>query len=76
VRGRSWTVFGIIIVTILLALVAQTLFVALFLFLPAFFQTWLGGLVANSLVVPFVVLSWTVVYFQLRGDRPPREAAA
>jgi hypothetical protein len=76
VRGHGWTVFGIILVTILLAAIAQTVFVALFLFLPDFFRTWLGGLVANSLVVPFVVLSWTLIYFHLRGDRPPQEAAA
>jgi glycerophosphoryl diester phosphodiesterase family protein len=75
VRGNGWTVFGIILLTVLLAVVAQTLFVTLFLFLPDFFRTWLGGLVANSLVAPFVVLSWTLIYFQLR-DRPPHEATA
>ncbi len=76
VRGNGWTVFGVILVTIILAAIAQTLFTTLFLFLPDFFQTWLGGLVANSLVVPFVVLSWTLVYFHLRGDGVPQEAAA
>jgi hypothetical protein len=76
VRGNGWTVFGVIIVTVALALVGQALFVSLFLFLPDFFRTWLGGLVANSLVVPFVVLAWTLVYFHLRGDHPAQEAAA
>lgn len=76
VRGHGWTVFGIILVTIVLAAIAQALFVSLFLFLPDFLQTWLGGLVANSFVAPFVVLAWTLVYFHLRGDLPREEAAA
>jgi hypothetical protein len=76
VRGRSWTVFGVILVTVVLAALAQAVFVSLFVFLPDFFQTWLGGLVANSLVAPFVVLAWTLVYFHLRGEPPAPEAAA
>jgi len=76
VRGHGWTVFGVIVVTVVLAAVGQTLFIALFLFLPAFLQTWIGGLVANSLVAPFVALSWTIMYFHLRGEHPPEEQPA
>jgi hypothetical protein len=68
VRGNGWTVFGVILVTLVLALIAQLVFVSLFAFLPDFLQNWIGGLVANSLVTPFVALAWTLMYFHLRGQ--------
>lgn len=68
VRGHGWSVFAVIVVTVLLALVAQGLFLGLFLFLPTFLQNWIGGLVANSLVTPFLALAWTLMYFHLRGE--------
>lgn len=70
VRGQGWTVFGVIVVTVFLALLAQLLFLALFAFLPTFLQNWIGGLVANSLTTPFLALAWTLMYFHLRGDEP------
>jgi Membrane domain of glycerophosphoryl diester phosphodiesterase len=79
VRGHGWPVFGVIVLTILVSGIAQSIAIALFAFLPEFFQTWIGGLVANSLVAPFVALAWTVMYFRLRGEpdavlAPPPEA--
>jgi len=68
VKGHSWTVFGVIVVTVLIAIVAQVVFVGVFTFLPDFLQNWIGGLVANSIVTPFVALAWTLMYFHLRGD--------
>jgi hypothetical protein len=76
VKGQSWTVFGVIVVTILIGVIAQIVFVAAFAFLPDFLQNWFGGLVANSIVTPFVALSWTLMYFHLRGDATAPAAAA
>ncbi|MBA2461160.1 MAG: glycerophosphoryl diester phosphodiesterase membrane domain-containing protein [Actinobacteria bacterium] len=70
VKGHGWTAFGVIVVTIILAAAAQFLFIGVFAFLPNFLQNWIGGLVANSLVTPFVALSWTLMYFHLRGGAP------
>jgi hypothetical protein len=66
VRGHGWTVFGVIVVTVLLSLVAQLLFISVFAFLPAFLQNWIGGVIANSLITPFLALAWTLMYFHLR----------
>lgn len=76
VRGHGWTVFAVIVVTILLSIVAQTFALVLFVFLPDFFREWLGGLVANSLVTPFIALAWTLMYFRLRGDPEPEPATS
>jgi hypothetical protein len=68
VRGRTWTALGVVVVTLVLAAVANGVIVGVLFFLPDFLQNWLGGLLANSLTTPFVALSWTVMYFHLRGE--------
>jgi hypothetical protein len=73
VKGNSWTMFGIIIVTVLLAGIASGIISALFVFLPDFIGTWLGSIVANSITAPFVALAWTNAYFALVGDTQARE---
>lgn len=74
VKGHSWTVFGVIVVTAILSAVATGLIELLFVFLPDFLGTWLGSLVANSIVAPFIALAWTLMYFALA--RPEQEAAS
>jgi Membrane domain of glycerophosphoryl diester phosphodiesterase len=74
VKGSGWTVFGVIVVTVLLAFLAQVLFIAVFVFLPAFFRNWVGGVVANSLITPFLALAWTLMYFHLRDTAPAASA--
>ena len=70
VRGQTWTVLGVVLLTLLLALVAHGVFAAVFLFLPNFLRNWIGGVIANSIVTPFVALAWTTMYFHLRGAKP------
>ncbi len=65
VRGNGWTVFGVIIATLLIAVVAHSILVTTFSFLPDFAANWAGGTIADSFVAPFVALSWTVMYFRL-----------
>jgi hypothetical protein len=68
VRGHAWTAFGVILVTVAIAIIAQVISLAAFAWLPVFLQNWIGGLVANSLVTPFLALAWTLMYFHLRGN--------
>ncbi len=65
VRGNGWTVFGVILATLLIAIVAHSILVSAFSFLPDFVANWAGGTLADSFVAPFVALSWTVMYFRL-----------
>jgi len=42
-----------------------------------FLSTWLGGLVAHSIVVPFVAAAWTLMYFKrAEAETPPAPPAA
>lgn len=73
VRGHGWAVFGVIFVTLVIAVIANGLATSIFAFLPDFLQAWVGGTIASSLTAPFVALSWTVMYFRLSGVREPAE---
>jgi hypothetical protein len=67
VRGYGWNVFGVIVLTILI-LIGVGIVVGLILSPLA---DWLGSLiqqiVANTIVTPFVVAVWTLVYYRLKG---------
>jgi hypothetical protein len=76
VKGHSWTVFGVIVVTAILSGIASGVIQALFVFLPDFLGTWIGGLVANSIVAPFIALAWTLMYFALAQPEAKPEPAA
>jgi hypothetical protein len=76
VRGYGWNVFGVIVLTILI-LIGVGIVVGLIL-LPL--ADWLGSLiqqiVANTIVTPFVVAVWTLVYYRLmsREEAAPAES--
>jgi uncharacterized membrane protein YjfL (UPF0719 family) len=73
VKGHSWTMFGIIIVTVIISGIASGIISALFVFLPDFIGTWIGSIVANSITAPFVALAWTTAYFALVGGTQAHE---
>ena len=69
VRGRGWSVFGLIVVTFLLAVASAVIRLA-FARLGDFLGAWLGALVAHSLTVPFAAATLTTAYFRLTtGER-------
>ena len=76
VKGASWSMLGLILVTVILAGIASAIISALFLWLPDFVDTWVGNLVANSLTAPFVALAWTLAYFERAGVGMPEAAPA
>lgn len=79
VKGRSWSVFGLILVTFLILIAASAIvgvLVAVVLApLPDFLGDWLGSAVVSSLVAPFVALCWTLAYYRLAGEPEPAVAA-
>ena len=62
-KGHGWSVFGLLILTFLIAIVTLAVVRALLFWLPGFLELWLANLVAHSLVAPFVVLAWTIGYY-------------
>jgi hypothetical protein len=69
VRGHGWTVFGLIIITFLIVGIASAVIRLVFSPLPDFLETWLGGLVAHSLTVPFAAAALATAYFRLTESR-------
>jgi hypothetical protein len=76
VKGNGWPMFGLILITLLGAAIASGIVQAVLSFLPAFLDVWLGGAIANSIVVPFVALAWTTAYFRLTASEPESAPAA
>jgi len=67
VRGHGWRIFWLLVVVGLLTGLAHGALLGIFGFLPQFWQTWIGGTIADSLVVPFVAACVTVLYRRLTG---------
>jgi hypothetical protein len=76
VRGRGWSVFGLIVVTFLIVAIASGVIRLVFAPLPDFLDAWLGALVAHSLTIPFAAAALTTAYFRLTATEPAREAVA
>jgi hypothetical protein len=75
VRGHGWGVFGVIVLTILIV-IGFAIALGLVL-LP--FQDWLASFLSNvisgTLVTPFIAVTWTLLYYRLRGAKEPAEQA-
>jgi hypothetical protein len=67
VRGHGWTVFGIVIISVLAVAIASGLIQAIFSFLGPFLRYWIGGSIASAIVDPFLAVALTLTYFELRG---------
>jgi len=77
VKGASWPVLGVILITGIGAAIASGLISGIFraIFSP-FFSDWIGGLIAHSVTVPFVAAAWTLMYFKRAEAGTPTAPAA
>jgi Membrane domain of glycerophosphoryl diester phosphodiesterase len=74
VRGNGWNVFGVIVLTFLI-LIGVGIAIGLVLSpLDEWLASLIQQLVWNTIVTPFVVAVWTLVYYRLKG-REETEAA-
>jgi hypothetical protein len=73
VRGHGWTVFGLIVLTFLILLgagIALGIVLALALApLPEALEQYVGDVVSNTLLAPFIALAFTLAYYRLRETR-------
>lgn len=69
VRGHGWTVFGVVIITMILSAIASGIIQSIFSFLGSFLRYWIGGTIANAVVGPFLAIALTLMYFKLRDLR-------
>jgi hypothetical protein len=81
VRGHGWRVFSVLVVTVLLILIAQLVFLALAAAISdSDVSLTIGTLIAGTLTAPVFALASAVLYLellQLRGEQlPPSDRAA
>jgi hypothetical protein len=65
VSGYGWNVFGVIIITIAAVIVASIIVGLATFWLPDGFDSFASDVISNTLVVPFVAVAWTIMYFTL-----------
>jgi hypothetical protein len=75
VRGNGWNVFGLIVMTILILIVAQIVLSLILSPLDDEVQGYVGSLISNTLLTPFVAAAWTIGYFHLRDVESAAAAA-
>jgi hypothetical protein len=77
VRGYGWNVFGIIVLTILILLGVGITIGLILSPLAEWLASLVQQIVANTIVTPFVVAVWTLVYYRLKGreEAAPADAA-
>ena len=76
VRGYGWSVFGVIILTLLIIVGANILFGIIGAAFDSSVSTLVLDVVSQSLTAPFVALAWTLTYYELRGLKGAEPAAA
>ena len=77
VRGHAWSVFGVIVLTILLVIAFNIVLSLLLLPVSDWLRSFLSNVIIGTVVTPFVVVTWTTLYYRLRAAKePPAEAPA
>jgi hypothetical protein len=66
VRGHGWSVFGVVILTILISFAIGIAVSLALIWLPDELSNFLSGFLNGTLTAPFVALAWTLSYFRLR----------
>lgn len=80
VRGFGWSVFGVIVLTILLFIAFRILLGLALLPFADWLQSFVTEIVAGTIVTPFVAVAWTLLYYRLRAAKeapaaPPPQPA-
>jgi len=70
VRGHGWSVFGVIVKTVLVLLAVGIVVGIAFAWLPDPSRTYVIDVVRNLLTAPFIALAWTLMYYRLSAAEP------
>jgi hypothetical protein len=65
VRGNGWSVFGVIVITFAVLIVASIIVGLLTFWLPDGVDRFASDLISNTVVSPFIAVALTMVYFAL-----------
>jgi hypothetical protein len=78
VRGHAWRVFGNYVLVFLIYIAVSIVIGLILLALPLWLRDSLGSLIAGTLMLPFVALVVTLIYFRLsraHGEEPVETSA-
>jgi len=76
VRGYGWSVFGVIVLTVLIIIGANIVFGILGAVVDSRWGTFVVDIVSQSVTAPFVALAWTLTYYDLRALKGAEPATA
>jgi hypothetical protein len=76
VRGYGWSVFGVIVLTLLVIVGANIVFGIIGAAFDSRWATLLLDIVSQSVTAPFVALAWTLTYYELRALKGAEPAPA
>jgi hypothetical protein len=76
VRGYGWNVFGVIVLTILILIVASFVIGIALSPLNDWLQSLISDIVSGTLIAPFIAVAWTLLYYRLRDAKAQAEAPA
>jgi hypothetical protein len=75
VSGNGWSVFGTIVLTVLLFIGVGIVLGLILWPLEDWLGELIGDVISNTVFAPFAVLTWTLVYYRLRALKEPAPAA-
>jgi hypothetical protein len=73
VRGYGWSVFGVIVLTILIIIGFSIVLSIVLTPFDAWLESFLSNVISGTLTAPFIALTWTILYYRLRGVKEPAE---
>jgi hypothetical protein len=76
VRGHGWSVFGVIVLTVLALILGGLVIAVALLWVPDEIRNPVTNLVSNSLLAPFAAIAWTLMYYRLAPAKGETEQAA
>jgi hypothetical protein len=76
VRGYGWSVFGVIVLTILILIVASAIISIVLSPLNDWLQSFISDIVSGTIIAPFIAVAWTLLYYRLRDAKARGEAPA
>jgi hypothetical protein len=74
VRGYGWSVFGVIVLTILIIIAFNIVLSLLLIPFADWLQSFLSNVVSGTLATPFIAVAWTLLYYRLREAKEPAVA--
>ena len=71
VRGHGWSVFGVIVLTVLVLIGVNIVFGLLSTAVDSAWGGFVIDVASQSVTAPFVALAWTLTYYELRALKEP-----